>query len=182
MKKAIIYAIVGLIFLLGALYVYWLRASAARSPADKAEYTKGDFSLGIRYCRPFKRGRLIFGEESEAVLVPFGKYWRTGANDATEIEINKDVLFNNSTLKKGKYRMYTISGKSEWVIALNSELGKSGHKEPDYARDVLRVTVPSALSEKFYDQFTISVKDISDSTWILLNWDTTEIRIPIRLV
>jgi hypothetical protein len=182
MKKAIIYAIIGLIFLIGAWFIYRHQVSAAKSPADKAEYSRGDFSLRIRYCRPYKRGRLIFGEESEMALTPFGKYWRTGANDATEIEINKDVLFNNSTLKMGKYRMYTIPGKSEWVIALNSEIGKSGAKEPDYSRDVLRVTVPSAMSEEFYEQFTISIKDVSDSTWIQLNWDITEIRIPVRIM
>ncbi len=182
MRKVFIYSSLGVILLIGAWLIYTYIIPGRKSPAGTVKYGKRDFSINIRYFRPYKKGRLIFGEESRQALVPYGKYWRTGANAATEIRFSKDVLFLNDKVKQGRYRMYTIPGETEWVVALNSELGKSGHEEPDYSKDILRVKVPSMQSRDFYEQFTISVADSADSMWVQLNWDKTEIRIPVRIL
>ena len=83
----------------------------------------------MSYSSPYKKGRVIFGESSAGALVPYGAYWRLGANAATEISLNKDVMFAGTPLKAGKYRMYAVPGEKTWQVILNGELGKSGSEE-----------------------------------------------------
>src|SRR5690606_15950790 len=75
----------------------------------------------ITYCEPFKKDRDIFGG-----LVPYGKVWRTGANEATEITFKKDVTFAGVAVKAGTYSLFTIPEKGEWTIILNPELKQWG--------------------------------------------------------
>ena len=63
------------------------------SPLETVTYNINDKEISITYSRPFKKGRLIFGNESESALVPFDKYWRTGANRHTVINTNSDLNF-----------------------------------------------------------------------------------------
>jgi len=145
------------------------------------EFLDGDFELFIDYCRPYKKGRLIFGEESDDALLPYGKYWRTGANEATEIEFNKDIIIGEKKLIAGRYRLYTIPGKSAWTVAFNSEFGKWGYSEPDYDLDIMRIEVPVIQSPQSTEQFTISGEQINaHKMYIILTWDTTQIKILIN--
>jgi hypothetical protein len=180
MKKIIIFTIAGLMLAVAGWFAYGILTTKTHSPAAKAIYAKDDVKISIDYCQPHKKGRLIFGTEVQKALVPFGKYWRTGANEATEIQFNKDLKFGDHSIKSGRYRFYTIPGEKEWIIALNSELGKWGYNQADYSKDILRINVPSENSNKFSEQFTISIQENGPSNlMITLKWDYTQVNIPV---
>src|SRR5690606_27838717 len=80
-----------------------------------------DSYLKITYSQPHKKGREIFGE-----LVPYGKVWRTGANEATEITISKAIQVNGTLLKAGTYTLFTIPNKAQWTIIINQGVGLWG--------------------------------------------------------
>ena len=178
------YVIIGMILLVlmtAGYFAYRYYTTKNLSPPDTLVYQDGGFLLTVDYCRPFKRGRLIFGESHESPLLPYGIYWRTGANDATEIDFNRDIRIEGNQLKAGRYRLYTIPGKSEWVVALNSELGESGYNEPDYSQDVLRFNVPTLTSDTVCEQFLIkAVSGHPDQLKMNLCWDRMIVPIQIQ--
>src|SRR5687768_14869909 len=135
MKKVII-GILALVVLLGAAFLYLMYRNRTMSPEGNATLTSGGITVNVSYSRPSVRGRLIFGPESQDALQPYGKYWRLGANESTEVTFNRDVLFNGSPLKAGTYRLYAIPGENEFEIGVNTELGKWGAYEPDYDLDI----------------------------------------------
>ena len=171
--------IIGLVLAIVAYFAYGVLTTRKHSPFTTAKGSIEDLTVAVDYCQPYKKGRLIFGEESQDALVPFGKYWRLGANEATEISFSQDVNFAGNKVKAGRYRMYAVPNKSEWEISLNSELGEFGYFEPDYSLDILKVNIPSRPNPNMLEQFTMAFT--SDSTSLLLNmgWDTTMISIPI---
>ena len=174
MKK--VFLILGLVFLAIVVYfVYTLANTRSHSPADEASITINGSEISISYCRPYKKGRVIFGE-----LVPFNTYWRTGANDATEINFTKGVKFGDQEVAAGKYRFYTIPEKNQWTVVLNSELGEWGYGEPNYDLDVLRITVPTATTTKEVEQFTISFKLGVEEVNLVMEWDRTSVSVPIK--
>src|SRR5690349_8853960 len=95
-----------------------------KSPSGKASISHNGLEVSISYSRPYKKGRVIFGDTASGALQPNGQYWRLGANAATEITFNKDVTFAGKPLKAGTYRIYAVPGQGNWEIILNSELGK----------------------------------------------------------
>src|SRR5438046_8240301 len=85
----------------------------------------------VIYSRPQKNGRLIFGE-----LVEYGKVWRLGANEATEIELYKDVKVKDKKLAKGRYTLYAIPTESQWTIIFNKDTDIWGAFKYDEKKDV----------------------------------------------
>ncbi len=124
MKKKIIIGVVAFVVLLGIAFVYLNYRNRSLSPSGTAELTANGLTVSIPYSRPSVRGRLIFGTAEEKALQPFGMYWRLGANESTEITVNKDFLFNGQPVTAGTYRMYAIPNAGEFEIVLNSELGQ----------------------------------------------------------
>jgi len=172
--KYFIYGILVVIILLGGYIGYILLTTRSHSPADVVIFQDDDFLLTIDYCRPSKKGRLIFGNEPEEALVPYGKYWRTGANEATEIEFNRDISVSGNSLAAGRYRLYTVPDEEEWIIAFNSELEKWGYNEPDYSQDVLRIRAVPIYADTVCEQFLITAKPVQTSQLeIKLHWDET---------
>src|ERR1043165_8658343 len=110
MKKVII-GILALVVLLGAALLYLMYRNRTLSPPGSETLTSGGVTINVTYSRPSVRGRLIFGPENQNALQPYGKYWRLGANESTEVTFNRDVTVNNSPLKAGTYRMYAIPGE-----------------------------------------------------------------------
>ena len=180
MKKFLIVSAVA-IFIVGGYIVYRVLDSKQLSPPKTSTFSYNGLDLKVVYCSPSKRGRVIFGDSASKALVPYGKYWRLGANDATEITLSKDVSINNKPLKAGSYRVYAVPKESTWEISFNSELGKWGYDEPDYSKDVLKVEAPveKALSEM--EQFTISFNNDASGANINFDWDKTHVRIPLKL-
>ncbi len=168
---------VGILVILFSLYVlYILLTTKSHSPADTLTFSNGTVNISLDYCRPFKKGRVIFGG-----LVPYDTYWRTGANEATEIRFSADVQFGDKIAKAGEYRIYTIPGKEEWTVVLNSELGKWGAYEPDYDLDVLRIKVPAQKTTSEVEQFKIDLVETAGGVDLTMAWDDTKIAIPIKI-
>ena len=86
--------------------------------------------------------------------------WRTGANEATEITFSKAVKIGGKQLAAGTYSLYTIPGKTEWTIILNSKLSWGTQYNKD--KDVLRITGKTSNSNQSTETFTIDISDISD--------------------
>ncbi len=153
------------------------------SPQDTATYKSGDLEIAISYSRPFKKGRVIFGEEEDGALVPNGKPWRTGANEATEITLNRDIIIGDGTLAAGTYSLYTIPGEHKWIVAINSKTqywGAGLFNPFDEDKDVMRVeAMPSRLDEEL-EQFTIDFIEEGDLAYVRFMWDQTAVLLPFK--
>lgn len=147
------------------------------SPIGIAAAKSKETYLKITYGQPQKRGREIFGN-----LIPYGQVWRTGANEATEITVTKDILFNGIILKAGTYSLFTIPQKDTWTIIINSEVGLWGSYNYNQKLDVFRFDVPVKISEKPFEAFTISIDQRNELADLLILWDSTKILIPIKFI
>ena len=137
--------------------------------------------LEVVYSRPYKKDRLIFGSEEDGALVPFGKYWRTGANAATTFETSSDILFNGEALSAGKYALFTFPYEDRWTLALSSESDVFfAITQPDPKFDVVKTSVPVTTSEKLVEQFTIEFTNDSLGTNMTLAWEKTVVSVPLR--
>ena len=123
---------------------------------------------------------MIFGAEEDGALVPFGVYWRLGANFATTFETNKEISFAGRPLAAGKYRVYAVPEQDHWVITINSEFGSFGYSEPDYEKDIMSVNIASAQLMNPVEQFTIDFVEGNDSLSLRFRWDTTAVSLPIN--
>ncbi|MGV3686596.1 MAG: DUF2911 domain-containing protein [Daejeonella sp.] len=122
------------------------------SPAAKvSETTNSGVKITIDYSQPGIKGRTI-GKE----IAPWGKVWRTGANEATTFEVSKNVTVGGKALPKGKYSLYSIPGQKEWVIILNKTWNQSG-TEYDQKADALRFTVKTLKSPAFSERMTFKI-------------------------
>ncbi|MCB1024480.1 MAG: DUF2911 domain-containing protein [Acidobacteria bacterium] len=145
-----------------------------KSPTDIAymrEGSRGPVTARVLYGRPFKNGRTIFGE-----LVPYGKVWRTGADEASEITFYKDVMFGDKEVKAGSYALFTIPNEDSWVVILNSELHQWGAFTYDESKDVVRT---SAKVESLADPVENLSIVFNDGNMIMA-WDKTKAVVPIK--
>ena len=137
-----------------------------------------DTYVKITYCQPRKRGREVFGK-----LVPYGEVWRTGANEATEITLTRDLFVNGTLLLAGTYSLFTIPGNDKWTIIINKDLGMWGSYNYNIKQDVLRFEVPvMQLSNEVVEAFTIQIDQRNNVADLLLLWDKTKISIPIQFI
>jgi hypothetical protein len=123
------------------------------SPPAKATATLNNgATVTIDYSQPSVKGRTI-GKE----IAPYGKVWRTGANEATSFEVSKDVKIEGQALKAGKYGLYSIPGEKEWTIIFNKGWEQSGldYKEGE---DVLRVKVKPSKASQASEKMTFMVE------------------------
>lgn len=123
----------------------------ASPPASVKETTSSGITISIDYSQPSVKGREI-GKE----IAPYGKVWRTGANEATTFEVSKPVKIEGKSLPAGKYGLYTIPGEKEWTIIFNKTWKQWG---TDYAEkdDALRVTVKPEKSSVATEQMTFKI-------------------------
>lgn len=135
-----------------------------------------DTYVKITYSQPHKHGRVIFGS-----VVPFGQVWRTGANEATEITISKDIKINGLDLKAGTYSLFTIPGKDRWTVILNADLGLWGSYNYNSNMDILKFEVLVTPAVDFvYEAFTILIDPRNSRADLILAWDKTKIIIPLQ--
>jgi hypothetical protein len=181
MKKFIIVAgvAVALLIILGFVAKFFVRQhDKSFSPEEEVTYTSGDLTIRVFYNRPFKKDRDIFGR-----LVPYGEVWRTGANEATTFETNKDLLIEGRTLRKGKYSLWSIPGENRWKIIFNSEhgqwgIGSDGAANRNAQKDVLETDVFAVQQDRVFEQFTISFEKVGEDAEMVLIWDKTLVAVP----
>ena len=133
--------------------------------------------IRVIYSRPNKKERTIFG-----ALIPYGKVWRAGANESTEIKFYQDVIIQGKKIAAGSYSLFVIPNEKEWTIIINSDLdywGAYAYKEAD---DLLRVTVPVKKTESVVENFTIQFGKGNNNTPVMkLAWDATLVELSIGL-
>ena len=135
------------------------------SPKDSvAVKTTSGVSVKIVYGRPYLKGRDI------ATLVPYGKVWRTGANEATLFQVDQDVTIAGKQLPAGKYSLYTIPGQKQTVLIFNKLWNQWGTKY-DESQDFMRVSVPTKMTSDQVEQFTIHLNNAGLVTLLWSNWD-----------
>ena len=172
--------IIGVLVLAFIGYVAYMVLNPV-SPKETVSYSSEISDLEVVYSRPYKKDRLIFGSEEEGALVPFGKYWRTGANAATTFETSSDILFNGEALSAGKYALFTFPYEDRWTVALSSESDVFfAIAQPDPKSDVLKTEVPVNPSENLIEQFTVEFTKDSLGVNMTLAWEKTLISIPIK--
>ena len=182
MKKKILIGI-GVVFLLFVIWViYGLFIATPASPPATASYNEGGLEITVAYSQPSKKGRLIFGEEKDGALQPYGKYWRMGANAATEITFNKDVIFGGEPIKAGSYRMYAVPGPNAFQVTLNSETSVFfGAAEPDPELDIVTVDAPVQKPTAAVETFTIGFSTTDTGVIINFSWDQTMFTVPVAI-
>lgn len=125
--------------------------SQRASPPDSVTVTTGDgVTIDIHYSKPSLKGRQLGVE-----IAPFGEVWRTGANEATTFEVDKDVLVQGQPLAAGKYGLYSIPGEQQVTVIFNKAWDQWGTVY-DEAQDALRVEATPAETGNSVEQFTIT--------------------------
>lgn len=145
------------------------------SPLDITIARNADMSPLVRviYSRPQKRGRTIFGE-----LVPFGEVWRTGANEATELDIYEPLLLENNLLPPGTYTLYTIPNEDTWTVIINCETNVWGAFSYDETMDFIRVQVKPSRAAAVIESLSMAFKPNSNGVGLMIGWDDRFIEVP----
>ena len=147
-----------------------------KAPHDIAWFPRrgADKIAKVVYGRPQKKGRVIFGE-----LEKFGKIWRAGANEATEITFFKDAKFGEQTLKAGTYSLFVIPEQNHWVLIFNSALNQWGAYSYNKENDVLRYNVKVEKTRTPIEAFSIYFEKTDKGANMVMGWDDTIVRAPI---
>ncbi|MEX0273571.1 MAG: DUF2911 domain-containing protein [Flavobacteriaceae bacterium] len=150
----------------------------APSPSSKTFQTIGVTDIEISYSRPGVKGRSIFGENG---LIPFGKLWRTGANNATKITFGDDVTLGTHKVEKGAYAILTKPGDDFWEIYLYPYESSTWNRYID-ATPAASITVyPKRLHGKRENLLMTFDNITNESALLILEWEYTQIAIPLKV-
>jgi len=190
-----------LIFILSAAEI----ASAQRPPTPRGSQkaklvqTVGTTDIAITYSRPAVKGRAVYGDwptevkgegtlddqnarPKDAVLVPWGHVWRTGADEATMFVVNDDVLINGQPLAAGTYSLHSIPGKDDWTFIFNKDDGQWGSFSYDAAKDALRVKSKPTWVADSAEFLTFSSDAITpDTATVNLRWEKLSVPFTVQV-
>jgi len=127
----------------------------------------------IVYSRPHLQGRQLFHD-----VLKYGEPWRLGANEATELDLYKEVTIQGKKIEPGRYILYCIPEKDKWIIAFNSNIDSWG-LEPDLSKDIARFTIPVKQNANALEYFTMVFRQVDGATGLLMAWDNIEAFLPI---
>jgi hypothetical protein len=181
-------------FLVACILCFSLTAAKAqtklppvdKSPMDMSYYPNGYPVLKIQdkateplvarviYSRPQKNGRTIFGD-----LLEYGKVWRLGANEATEIEFYQNVKINTTKIKKGRYTLYCIPYADKWTIIVNKETDTWGSFKYDMKKDLARIDLPVQKQTEITEAFVMAFDKAANGANLIIAWDDVKVSLPI---
>jgi len=149
----------------------------AASPAATLQQRIGLTDFEITYSRPSVKGRTIFGS-----LQSFGEVWRTGANAATKLTFDTEILFGGQAVPAGTYALFTIPGETSWTVILNQDAEQWGAFRYDASVDIVRVTAEPEQAAPFRETLVITFDRLRDeSADLVIGWENTEVRVPITV-
>lgn len=154
-------------------------AQTLKTPAPSPATTvKQDFALSsieLSYSRPGVKGRKIFGD-----LVPYGKVWRTGANNATTITFGEEVMIGGIKVAAGKYGLFTIPDSAEWTVIISKQTDVTSPAAYKEDQDVVRVKVAPQTLPFSLETFTIGFGNLTaNSCDLQILWDNVYVHVPI---
>ncbi len=147
------------------------------SPPGTAEVTLKQKRITVDYSRPSLKGRKAVGGQ----LVPYGQVWRTGANEATALTTEADLNVGGVNVPAGKYTLYTLPSEGTWKLIISKQTGQWGtiYNED---QDLARVDMQKTALEQPVEQFTISFeKTGDDSANLVLQWENTQVSVPVKV-
>ncbi|MCB0481856.1 MAG: DUF2911 domain-containing protein [Flavobacteriales bacterium] len=168
MKQVMISA-VAILSVFAFSYSGLAQEKAPKSPAKSTETLIDGVNVLVVYGSPSVREREIWGK-----LVPYNKVWRTGANEATTIEVHADMEINGKLLPEGKYSIFTIPTEKSWTLIFNSVWEQWGAYKYDESKDVLRV---EATPEKC--EMTESMSIRLDNSQLTIKWEKLKVSVKI---
>jgi len=157
------------------------------SPADSVITRVGAANVAIRYSRPSKRGRVVFGDSSVA-MEAWGKVWRTGANDATRFSTDRDLTIGGATVPAGNYTLWTQLDRGAWKLIVNKQLLRPDNSGRllwgtmyDQQYDLVRVPMTMTTLSTSVEQMTIALEPQGDGATLKVTWDLIQASVPIRV-
>jgi hypothetical protein len=130
----------------------------------------------VIYSRPKKEGRPVFGH-----LVEYGKLWRLGANEATEIEFYRPVIVAGKKIPKGRYTLYAIVNEKSWTFIINKETDLWGSFKYTPAKDLVRATVPVEKTEEPVESLAMTFEKENQNIDLVVAWEDVKVELPISL-
>jgi hypothetical protein len=145
----------------------------ASSPGQRIEQDFGLGTISVKYYRPNTKGRKIFNG-----MEPYGIVWRTGANNATVIQLTDTIQVEGHTLQPGGYSLFSIPDANEWTVIFNKNIDQWGAYSYDEKQDVLRVKVEPAKLATKVETLTIQFADVHEEDCLLqILWENTGINL-----
>ena len=145
------------------------------SPTQTIKQNFGLSSIELSYSRPGIKGRKIFGD-----LVPFGKIWRTGANNATLLTFADDVTIGGKKIPAGKYGLLSIPEKKNWTLIITKQTDVTSPAAYKQDQDMVRIEVKTMDMDESMETFTMQFANVKPASCELhIMWDKTEIALPI---
>jgi hypothetical protein len=147
------------------------------SPPAKAEAAIGGNSVVVNYSAPSMRGRKIYGG-----LVPYGEVWRTGANAATTLKTEGDIMIGNAKIPAGTYTLFTVPAEGGWKLVISKRLTDANGKpawgayEYDQSQDVARVDMQTEKLSAPVETFTINIANDK----LTMDWENTRASVDIK--
>jgi len=152
-----------------------------KSPLDSLTFTIARQPVKVCYGRPSSRGRTMLGGKD----IPYGKLWRTGANEPTIFYAPIPLRVAGLNVPPGVYSLYTVPGPREWEVIMNRSISQWG-KEDQYtaevkAQELGRAKVKSEVLKTPVETFTIKAEPEGDNAAsLLLEWEKSRVRIPVQ--
>lgn len=171
-----------IIFVLAMIIANYVTEAQVKTPqpSPKSTLTQvvGLTNVEISYSRPSAKGRDVFNN-----LVPYGKLWRTGANENTTISFSDDVVIDGKTLPKGKYALFTTPKADNWEIIFYTALDNWGNPETwDETKVALKTNVKSEHIDRFVESFTIGINNLDNNfAHLELSWEKTIVAIKFEV-
>jgi len=131
-------------------------------------------TITVDYSSPRTKGRKIFGE-----LVPYGKVWRAGANEATTFVTTTDLTVGGKVVPAGSYTIFTIPNEDKWTLIISKKTGEWGDPYPGEADDFARVDMKVSKLPSPVENFTIGFDQAGSACTVHLDWETTRASIEI---
>lgn len=151
-----------------------------KSPMDQSKYPVSNRITEkvavITYSRPQLKGRAF------ETLVPLGKVWRTGANEAAELRVFSDIQIGETILASGTYTIFTILEKNTATFIVNSATNLWGAYAYKSGNDLLRITVPRTESETSLEAFSIAFSEKKEQPKIHMGWANVRFEIPFTVL
>ncbi len=149
-------------------------------PSPKSTLTQvvGLTNVEVVYSRPSAKGRDVFNN-----LVPFGKLWRTGANENTTISFSDDVVIDGKTLPKGKYALFTTPRADSWEVFFYKSTDNWGNPETwDETKVALKTSVKSEHLDRNVESFTIGITNLDNNfAHLEISWEKTIVAIKFEV-